>query len=116
MASFADLALPMPMAASAADATTDQTLVTDSHVAQNSDSSRDAEQGVAPHAIQDRRPQQGPRPAGAPPRKRRWIPESELPPLSEVMLRRLTTIKEGDNVLLRLPSDQVKAVVATKEG
>lgn len=43
-------------------------------------------------------------------------PNVPLQPLSETMLRRVTTIKEGDNVLLRLPSDSVKAVVASKEG
>lgn len=37
-------------------------------------------------------------------------------PLEEVLRRRLTVIKEGDNVLLRLPSDTVKAVVASKDG
>jgi tRNA (adenine-N(1)-)-methyltransferase non-catalytic subunit len=52
---------------------------------------------------------------GAAPRKRK-PDDADLEPLSEVMFRRLTTIKEGDNVLLRLPSDQVKAVVAAKDG
>ena len=37
-------------------------------------------------------------------------------PLSESLLRRVSTIKEGDNVLLRMPSDMVKAVVASKDG
>jgi hypothetical protein len=37
-------------------------------------------------------------------------------PLSELSLRRLTRIKEGDSVLLRLPSDAVKAVVASPDG
>lgn len=32
------------------------------------------------------------------------------------LLRRVTAIKEGDNVLLRLPSDAIKAVVASKDG
>ncbi|RXK41998.1 hypothetical protein M231_00719 [Tremella mesenterica] len=41
-------------------------------------------------------------------------PPSE--PLSTLLQRRVTTIKEGDNVLLRLPSDTVKAVVASHEG
>jgi tRNA (adenine-N(1)-)-methyltransferase non-catalytic subunit len=36
--------------------------------------------------------------------------------MSEVMLRRLTTIQKGDNVLLKLPSDSVKAVVASETG
>ncbi|WVQ85808.1 hypothetical protein IAT38_007976 [Cryptococcus sp. DSM 104549] len=36
-------------------------------------------------------------------------------PLSEVILRRLTRIKEGDTVLLRLPSDMVKPVVVQKD-
>lgn len=48
--------------------------------------------------------------------KKRKMDEADREPLSEVMFRRLTTIKEGDNVLLRLPSDQVKAVVAAKDG
>lgn len=39
-----------------------------------------------------------------------------LPPLHETMLQRVSTIKEGDNVLLRMPSDMVKAVVASKDG
>lgn len=42
-------------------------------------------------------------------RPRKAIESSE--PLTEVILRRLTTIKEGDTVLLRLPSDLVKSVV-----
>lgn len=37
-------------------------------------------------------------------------------PLEDILHRRLTVIKEGDNVLLRLPSDTVKAVVASKDG
>jgi tRNA (adenine-N(1)-)-methyltransferase non-catalytic subunit len=37
-------------------------------------------------------------------------------PLSESLLQRVSTIKEGDNVLLRMPSDMVKAVVAAKDG
>jgi len=36
--------------------------------------------------------------------------------LDDILLRRITTIKEGDNVLLRLPSDSIKAVVASKDG
>ncbi|WVO17302.1 tRNA (adenine(58)-N(1))-methyltransferase non-catalytic subunit TRM6 [Cryptococcus depauperatus] len=36
-------------------------------------------------------------------------------PLSEIMYRRLTRIKEGDTVLLRLPSDLVKSVVVQKD-
>lgn len=46
----------------------------------------------------------------------RKAPEEPKEPLSEVLLRRLTTIKEGDNVLLRLPSDSIKAVVASRDG
>jgi tRNA (adenine-N(1)-)-methyltransferase non-catalytic subunit len=38
------------------------------------------------------------------------------PPLHETLLQRVSTIKEGDNVLLRMPSDMVKAVVASKDG
>jgi len=37
-------------------------------------------------------------------------------PLHESLLQRVSTIKEGDNVLLRMPSDMVKAVVASKDG
>ncbi|KAK4688605.1 tRNA (adenine58-N1)-methyltransferase non-catalytic subunit, partial [Tremellales sp. Uapishka_1] len=36
--------------------------------------------------------------------------------LEELLQNRLSTIKEGDNVLLRLPSDGVKAVVASQTG
>lgn len=43
------------------------------------------------------------------------VPEP-LEPLDEVLRRRLTVIKEGDNVLLKLPSDTIKAVVASKDG
>jgi tRNA (adenine-N(1)-)-methyltransferase non-catalytic subunit len=39
-----------------------------------------------------------------------------LEPLDEILRRRLTVIKEGDNVLLKLPSDSIKAVVASKDG
>lgn len=44
--------------------------------------------------------------------------ESSKPSVSleDSLLQRVSTIKEGDNVLLRLPSDTVKAVVASKEG
>lgn len=47
---------------------------------------------------------------------RRQKDEGPLEPLDDVLRRRLTTIKEGDNVLLKLPSDSIKAVVASKEG
>ena len=43
-------------------------------------------------------------------------PTPQAVPLSESLLRRVSTIKEGDNVLLRMPSDMVKAVVASKDG
>lgn len=43
-------------------------------------------------------------------------PPPPLEPLDEVLRSRITTIKEGDNVLLRLPSDAVKAVVASSDG
>lgn len=43
-------------------------------------------------------------------------PKSPAIPLSESLLQRVSTIKEGDNVLLRMPSDMVKAVVASKDG
>ncbi|KIR43678.1 tRNA (adenine(58)-N(1))-methyltransferase non-catalytic subunit TRM6 [Cryptococcus deuterogattii 99/473] len=42
-------------------------------------------------------------------RPRKTLESSE--PITEVILRRLTKIKEGDTVLLRLPSDLVKSVV-----
>jgi hypothetical protein len=44
--------------------------------------------------------------------KRAILPDE----LYELCRKRVTTIKEGDNVLLRMPSDSVKAVVASKEG
>jgi len=43
-------------------------------------------------------------------------PIPQAVPLSESLLQRVSTIKEGDNVLLRMPSDMVKAVVASKDG
>ena len=44
--------------------------------------------------------------------------ESSKPQISlqDSLLQRVSTIKEGDNVLLRMPSDMVKAVVASKDG
>lgn len=50
--------------------------------------------------------------------KRKRMPEPVIDdtPLDEVLRRRLATIKEGDNVLLRLASDSVKAVVASRHG
>ncbi|ODN83027.1 hypothetical protein L202_01253 [Cryptococcus amylolentus CBS 6039] len=44
-------------------------------------------------------------------------PASDEPqePLSEVMFRRVTRIKEGDNVMLRLPSDLVKSIVVDNQ-
>ena len=44
--------------------------------------------------------------------------ESSKPQMSleDSLLQRVSTIKEGDNVLLRLPSDMVKAVVASEHG
>lgn len=42
--------------------------------------------------------------------------QGPLEPLADVLLNRITVIKEGDNVLLRLPSDAVKAVVASSTG
>lgn len=55
-------------------------------------------------------------PAVASSSKRPPKPSVPLEPMDEILLRRLTTIKEGDNVLLKLPSDTVKAVVASKDG
>ncbi|WWD20728.1 hypothetical protein CI109_105204 [Kwoniella shandongensis] len=43
------------------------------------------------------------------------VPEQPQEPISEVMLRRLTRIKEGDTVLLRLPSDTIKSVTVQKD-
>lgn len=51
-----------------------------------------------------------------PPQPRKPRDNEPQEPLEEVLRRRVTKIKEGDNVLLRLPSDTVKAVVATKDG
>ena len=48
-----------------------------------------------------------------PPRTRVQEP---LEPLEDVVHRRITRIKEGDSVLLRMPSDAIKAVVASKDG
>ncbi|WWC65183.1 uncharacterized protein I303_107797 [Kwoniella dejecticola CBS 10117] len=50
--------------------------------------------------------------------KRRRGDENDEPrePLSEVILRRLTRIKEGDTVMLRLPSDAIKVVTIEKNG
>ena len=56
------------------------------------------------------------KPTGQPARTGPKTPQMPLEPLEEVMRRRTTKVKEGDNVLLRLPSDTVKAVVASKEG
>jgi len=50
-------------------------------------------------------------PAAAPEAK-----TEELEPLEDILRRRVTVIKEGDNVLLKLPSDAIKAVVASKDG
>lgn len=46
-------------------------------------------------------------------RPRKVLEPSE--PLTEVILGRLTKIKEGDTVLLRLPSDLVKSVVVLRD-
>lgn len=49
-------------------------------------------------------------------------PRNKRPPpptaedLEASLRQRVTTIKEGDNVLLRLPSDGIKAVVASRDG
>lgn len=51
-----------------------------------------------------------------PPLPRKGKDDGPKEPLEDVIRRRTTVIKEGDNVLLRLPSDTVKAVVASKEG
>jgi tRNA (adenine-N(1)-)-methyltransferase non-catalytic subunit len=43
---------------------------------------------------------------------------SETPqePLTDVLHRRVTVIREGDNVLLKMPSDAVKTIVASSRG
>ncbi|WVQ70752.1 hypothetical protein IAR50_000274 [Cryptococcus sp. DSM 104548] len=43
------------------------------------------------------------------------VPDEPQEPLSEVMFRRVTRIKEGDNVMLRLPSDLIKSIIVDKE-
>ncbi|KAK8850545.1 hypothetical protein IAR55_004463 [Kwoniella newhampshirensis] len=55
-------------------------------------------------------------PAQAPKSKKVEKDAGPQEPISEVMLRRLTKIKEGDTVLLRLPSDTIKSVVIQKDG
>ena len=47
---------------------------------------------------------------------RRPQEDKPLEPLDEILFKRLNVIREGDNVLLRLPSDAIKAVVASKTG
>ena len=49
-------------------------------------------------------------------RKGPKAPEEPVESLEESLDRRVIRIKEGDNVLVRLPSDTVKAVVASKDG
>lgn len=107
MASLADLALPISIpapaestAASAPEQETPAAQPTDEPVAGPSNPPKS-------HSGGDGRP---------PPKKRRHVAEADLLPMDEISLKRLTVIKEGDNVLLRLPSDQVKAVVASKDG
>ncbi|WVW80830.1 hypothetical protein I302_102819 [Kwoniella bestiolae CBS 10118] len=51
-----------------------------------------------------------------PPLKKRKNDDEPLEPLSEVILRRLTRIKEGDTVMLRLPSDAIKVITVEKNG
>ena len=48
--------------------------------------------------------------------KRPQKAEVPLEPLEDIVHRRVNTIREGDNVLLRLPSDAIKAVVASQDG
>lgn len=43
-------------------------------------------------------------------------PEAPKEPLSDILHRRVTVISEGDNVLLKLPSDAVKSIVASSRG
>ncbi|BEI96979.1 hypothetical protein CcaverHIS631_0205680 [Cutaneotrichosporon cavernicola] len=50
------------------------------------------------------------------PHPRKGKDDEPQEPLEDVLRRRTTIIQEGDNVLLRLPSDTVKAVVASKDG
>ncbi|WVQ95674.1 hypothetical protein IAU59_002772 [Kwoniella sp. CBS 9459] len=53
---------------------------------------------------------------GSHPKRRKGGDDGPKEPLSEVILRRLTKIKERDSVLLRLPSDAIKVVTAHKDG
>lgn len=50
------------------------------------------------------------------PHHRRKKDQEPQEPIEDVVHRRLTVIKEGDNVLLRLPSDTIKSVVVQKDG
>ncbi|WWC72581.1 uncharacterized protein I206_106543 [Kwoniella pini CBS 10737] len=51
-----------------------------------------------------------------PPFKRRKGDDEPKEPLTEVILRRLTKMKEGDTVMLKLPSDAIKVVTIEKNG
>ncbi|KAK1923132.1 putative eukaryotic translation initiation factor 3 62 kDa subunit [Papiliotrema laurentii] len=57
-----------------------------------------------------------PQPAAENKNKRQKPPPPTAEEIETSLIRRVTTIKEGDNVLLRLPSDAIKAVVASREG
>jgi tRNA (adenine-N(1)-)-methyltransferase non-catalytic subunit len=57
-----------------------------------------------------------PQPAAESKNKRQKPPPPTAEEIETSLIRRVTTIKEGDNVLLRLPSDAIKAVVASREG
>ncbi|OCF78658.1 tRNA (adenine-N(1)-)-methyltransferase non-catalytic subunit TRM6 [Kwoniella mangroviensis CBS 8886] len=51
-----------------------------------------------------------------PSNKRKTEDDEPKEPLSEVILRRLTRIKEGDTVMLKLPSDAIKVITVEKNG
>lgn len=55
-------------------------------------------------------------PGPSTPKHQRPKQQEPLEPLEDLLHRRVTRIKEGDNVLLRMPSDAIKAVVASKDG
>lgn len=55
-------------------------------------------------------------PGPSTPKHHRPKQQEPLEPLEDLVHRRVTRIKEGDNVLLRMPSDAIKAVVASKDG
>jgi tRNA (adenine58-N1)-methyltransferase non-catalytic subunit len=67
---------------------------------------------VEPSAVPPEAGPSNPKPPRQKFKKKRLSPEE----LEEKLRLRVTTMKEGDNVLLRLPSDAIKAVVVSKHG